>query len=114
MNYRKIEIWKNRGFISNNLSSEKQLELGKNLSFCKEILNCFNVLENYDEDFYKDVESVLYPTIVYYTLKNNKLLEEKPLVHNFIKFCENTINVKYKLSEYNQDYLLCQDFISQN
>ena len=95
MNYRKIEIWKNTGFITNNLSSEKQLELGKNLSFGKDILNCFNVLENYDEDFYKDVESVLYPTIVYYTLNNNKLLEENPIVHNFIKFCEDNINVKY-------------------
>jgi hypothetical protein len=112
MNYRKIELWKNRGFIPENLSSDKQLELSKHLSFGKDILNCFNILENYDESFYNDVEIVLYPIIVYYTM-NDKFLEGGK-VHNFIKFCENTINIKYRLNEYNQDYLLCQDFISQN
>ena len=113
MNYKNIELWKNRGFIGDNLTPEKQLELTNNLTLGKNLLNCFLVLNNYNQKFYDDVESVLYPIIVFYTKKHNQLLG-KPIIHNFIRFCENNINIKYNLSEYNQDYLLCEDFISQN
>ena len=65
MNYEKIELWKNRGFINENLSIDKQLELAKNLALAKDLLNCNNVLENYDEKYYSDVESVLYPPLLF-------------------------------------------------
>ena len=113
MNYTYIELWKNRGFIDNNLTSEKQLELANNLTLGKNLLICFLMLNNYNQKFCDDVESVLYPIIVFYTKKHNQLLGT-PIIHNLIKFCEDNINIKYNLSEYNQDYLLCQDFISQN
>jgi len=113
MNYTYIELWKNRGFIDNNLTPEKQLELTNNLMLGKNLLNCFLVLNNYNQKFYDDVEGVLYPIIVFYTKKHNQLLGTS-IIHDFIRFCENNINIKYNLSEYNQDYLLCQDFISQN
>jgi len=113
MNYNKIELWKNRGFINENLSIDKQLELAKNLAHAKDMLNCYNVLENYNEEYYSEVECVLYPIIVHYTLIKN-ISNTWDIGRKFIEFCENNLRIKYFIEKYNNDYLLCVKFIEMN
>ena len=114
MNYQKIELWKNRGFINEDYSIDKQIELSNNLALSKDLLNCHNVLNNYDQDFYLEVESVLYPIVVHYTLIKKNVVNIWETIKKLIEFCENFLRVKYFTEKYNDDYLLCQDFIKIN
>ena len=115
MHYLDIELWKNRGFINNDLCPEKQLELAKNLVMSKNLLNCFLVLHNYENDYYKEVESLLYPIVVHFTIiKNGIYINDENIIHKFLYFCENNLRVKYNINKYNDDYLLCEEFIQLN
>ena len=110
----RIETWKKRGFINNNITTEKQLELSKNLDMGKNLIQC-DIILNGEFDFYKEVEFMLYPIIIYYTTEKNSIfVEGGNIIHKFIEFCNNNLRVKYYLDKYNDDYLLCQEFIQLN
>lgn len=109
MEYTKIQLWKTRGFINDSMNYETQINLAKNLSFGRDLLLCNKVLKN-DIDFYDEVETMLLPIIVYYTL--NTKIDITYIIHKFIDFCDNNLRIKYNINKSNDDYLLCQEFIN--
>jgi len=109
--YKKIEIWKQRGFIDDKLDVDTKIKLGDNLQYGKDIVMCKKILTD-DFDFYKEIESLLYPIIVYYTIKMNGIgYKDKNIIQEFIMFCETNLRTKYNLEKYDDDYLLIMDFI---
>ncbi len=112
--YQKVELWKQRGFISENLDLEMQINLANNLQHAKDILMCKKILSN-DYVFYSQIEHLLYPIVVHYTqIKKNIIFNSKSIIHLFIDFCENNLKIKvnYDLEKYDEDYRLITDFIN--
>ena len=112
--YKEVNFWNNLGLIQENYSIEHKLKIATILGFAKSILLAKSILEN-DHDFYHDVSFVLYPTIIYYIIKENMNDDElSNMIHKFIFFCESYLKLKYDLNNYNDDYLLIMDFIKNN
>lgn len=109
MDYRTVDLWKKRGFIQARMTPQKQLDLSRNLTHAKTLLNCYLVLDNMPMSFYSEIESVLYPATVYLTEKENE--KAFGLIGDFISFCKENINIKYFFEEYNKDYELIQEFL---
>lgn len=113
-NYQKVELWKQRGFISDEMNVDMQINLANNLQYTKDIIMCKKILSD-DFDFYHNVELLLYPIVVYYTkIKNTMVYNDKSIIHLFDEFCQKNLKIKvnYNLDKYNDDYLLVTDFIN--
>lgn len=110
MKYTKNEIWKNSGLINTDMNLIEQEELVENLSFGKDLILCYKIT-NGDIDFYNEIENILYPIIVYYTLIGKNACNN---IDKFIDFCDKNLRTKYDINKYNDDYLLCQEFIKLN
>ena len=115
MDYRHVDMWKKRGFINDNMTPDEKVSLTKNLILGSELLNSRCFLYNYEQCFRADIEQVLYPIIVHYTIIKKSLnINGKSIIHEFLRFCEENIRIKYFFDKYDDDYLLCQEFINKN
>ncbi len=115
MDYRHVEMWKSRGFIQSADTPEMKIELTNALVHAKNLIYCNLVVKNYDIEYYRDIESVLYPIVVHYVkYKKTLFINGKSIIHMFLEFCEKTINIKYNLKLLNEDLKLCEEFITSN
>jgi len=104
LTYQKIDFWKTRGFINDEMDIDIQISIAENLHFAKDILLCKKITSGNAMEFYHEVELVLYPTIVYYTkIKKDLTYNGKNVVHEFINFCEMYLRLKYDMNKYNDD-----------
>lgn len=109
MDYRYVKMWLDKGFVQ----SSDTPELTNYLVHAKNLLNCRLVLNNYDIEYYRDIECVLYPVVVYYVKhKKTVFINGESIIHKFLDFCEKTINIKYYLKELDDDLKLCEEFIA--
>lgn len=102
----RIDYWKNIGYIQDNMTVDEKINLSKNLDLGKSILSAkaFLSKENYSE--YMNNMISLYPVIVFYGKGYDWIGK---LINDFINFFQENFKIKYE-----DDYLLCIDFIKLN